>query len=114
MSDVAAPATGVWYDLDVTTSEVLAILRLTEQDVDVERIQTLVPAAALLIDEYLDRPDVVDGPPPSAKLQQALDQATVELYRRKDVSTSGFVAVTSILAPLKGDLIGDKQRWGVA
>lgn len=112
MSDVAPPATGVWYDLDETTSQVLAILRLTEQDVDLERIRDCVPAAALRIEQYVDAAeDPVAGPPPSQQLQQALNKATIDLYVRPGPSIDGSV---DVLAPIRSELGPSKQRWGVA
>ena len=112
MIDVAPPATAVWYDLAVTTAEVLAILRLTEQDVDTGRIEAAVPAAATLIDEFLDGVTAVPGPPPSPKLQQALDQVTIELYQRR-VAVPGL-DLARILDPVRSELLGSKERFGVA
>jgi len=110
-STVAAPGSAVWYDLAAATADVLAILRLTDADVDAERIEELVPAAAVLIDMFLDRPDAVLGPPPSPPLAQALNQLTIELYRRKDVP---FETVTHILDPVRSEILHAKQRWGIA
>ena len=84
-STVTPPGSAVWYDLDQSTADVLAILRLTDADVDAERIGAIVPAAAQLIDTFVDRPEAILGPPPAPPIAQALNQLTIELYRRKDV-----------------------------
>jgi hypothetical protein len=110
-STVTPPGSAVWYDLPAVTADVLAILRLTDADVDAERIETLVPAAAILIDQFLDRPEAVPGPPPSPPITQALNQLTIEMYRRKDVP---FDTVTHILGPIRSEILHAKQRWGVA
>lgn len=105
------PATAVWYDVDVVTAEVLAILRLTEQDVDVERIVTLVPVAAMYIDNFVDRPEAIVGPPPPPLVAEAHRTATIILYRHKDAP---FDTLEDALAPVRV-LVGPyKQRTGVA
>jgi hypothetical protein len=114
VSDVDPPATAVWYDLDATTAEVLAILRLTEQDVDTARIVELVPAAATLIDEYLDGTEAVSGPPPAPKLQTALNKVTEDLYRRKDTTAVFIQSLPHVLDPVRSELAGSKQRWGIS
>ena len=108
MSDIAPPSSGVWYDLDETTTAVLAILRLTEQDVDVDRIRECIPAAAWRIEAMLDDVDEVAANP---ALQQSLNQVTIELYRRKDAP---FDVVRRILDPVRSELVPLKRRWGVA
>ncbi len=109
MSDVVTPpSSGPWYDLDETTTAVLAILRLTEQDVDVERLRDAVPAAAWHIEQHLDSPDELA---PNPALQQSLNQVTVELYRRKDAP---FDVVRRILDPVRSELAPSVRRWGVA
>lgn len=113
MTDIAPPATGAWYDIQVTVEQVLAILRLTEQDVDVARIDASVPAAAIHLEQYVDGIDVIEGPPPSAALQQALNVVTIALYQRKDPAV--FVtAPPEILDPVRSEIRHAKQRWGVA
>ena len=67
-SAVTPPGSAIWYDLEATTADVLAILRLTDADVDATRIGTLIPVAARFIDIDLDRPEAVLGPPPAPEL----------------------------------------------
>ena len=109
---ISPPATGAWYDLAATVDNVLAILRLTDQDVDRARVEAAVPAAAALIDQYVDRPVVLDGPPPSPPLQQALEQAAIDLYRRPPAT--GFGSYPKLLDPVRSEILHAKQRWGVA
>ena len=107
----AGPATAVWYDLDTVTAEVLAILRLTDVDVDAERIATLVPVAAAYIDMEVDRPEAILGPPPPPLVAEGLRTATIVLYRHKDAQ---FDTLHDALAPVRM-LVGPyKQRTGVA
>lgn len=102
------PDVAEWYDLDATTAEVLAVLRLTDADVDADRIAHLVPSVAVQIDQYLDRCDAIAGPPPPEPIQYALVRGVDELYRAKDVPTAGLSAeLRAILRPWK-------QRHGVA
>jgi hypothetical protein len=123
MSDVAPPATAVWYDTAATVAAVFTILRLTDGDVDQARIEALVPAAAGNIDHKLDGTVPVVGPPPPAWAQTALELETVALYRAQgndiDVSVplggfppprdalAGGSAVTALVGP-------HRARWGVA
>lgn len=111
MSDVAPPASAEWYDLDDTTTQVLDILRLTEQDVDVGRIRDCVPAAATRIDQFVDGTEELAGPPPSAQLQQALNKATIDLYVRPGPAFDGSI---DALGAVRSELAPTKQRWGVA
>lgn len=104
-----APDVAVWYDVESTTGDVLAILRLTEADVDAERIKRLVPATAVQIDQYLDRCDAVVGPPPPQPIQYVLVRGAVELYGSKDLPTS-----PGLSPELKAILRPWKQRHGVA
>ena len=105
------PATAVWYDLEAVTGEVLAILRLTDVDVDAERIDTLVPVAAAYIDNYVDRPEAIFGPPPPALVAEGLRVGTIVLYRHKDAQ---FDTLHDALAPVRVLVDPYKQRMGVA
>ena len=84
VTDIASPpATGVWYDLDATVAAVLAILRLQGGDVDTTRIRgdhpRCRPAHRRLPSTVST---VIDGPPPAADYQYALEQLTVQRYQR--------------------------------
>ena len=92
----------------------LAVLRLTDADVDAERIETLIPVAARSIDADLDRPEAVLGPPPAPEIHEALIQRTVELYQSKTPNPAGGFG----LPPQFGDssrrlILAHKQRWGI-
>ena len=80
MTDVAPPATGEWWDESATVAAVLHTLRLQGGDVDTIRLQSLVPAAGLIINNYMDRVVVIDGPPAPPDLQAALERVVIELY----------------------------------
>lgn len=106
---LAPPDVAVWYDIDATTDEVFGILRLTESDVDADRIRRLVPSVAVQIDQYLDRVNAIIGPPPPDPIQYALVRGCDELYRAKDQTSSPGLSpeVRAILRPWK-------QRFGCA
>ena len=115
MSDVAPPATGVWYDLSATVAAVLATLRLQGGDIDTARIESIIPAAARSIDDELDRETVLDGPPPDPLIQYELERRTINLYRA-DIPITAINTFQSWL-PESGSphiLAAHKQRWGVA
>lgn len=116
----------MWYDTEATFTAILAALRLAGSDVDGDRIRALIPTAAALIDQYLDRDplDPLPGPPPPAAVQTALEQATVELYSRKSSASVAFAPGVGSYAEryVNGDPLGElfavllphKQRWGLA
>ena len=124
VTDVAPPATGVWYDPAATLAAVLAILRLEQADVDETRLAALIPAAAFLIDDHLDRTVAILGPPPAPGVQAALEQVTVVMYRTKDVGATGSswlpadvaerFAQSDPITDVLGQLLPFKQRFGVA
>ena len=113
-----------WVDVQVTYEAVLLSLRVTTNDPDAAQILNCITAAASLIDQFLDRTDPLPLPPPMP-VQTALEQLTVELYRRKDapfnllnatvpedvpLDISGTGAIQSV-APM---IQPYKQRWGFA
>ena len=117
MSDIASPpATGDWFDVDVTAASVFQILRLQGGDVDAERIRLLVPGAANRIDVYCDRVEVLRGPPPDPQIQHALEQLTLQRYQRSNPSqVVGFYPAVDDETHLLDTLIpGERERWGVA
>jgi len=114
---VAVP---VWVDEDQVLTDALDVLRLPAGDADSDRIAALIPAAAALIETYLDRDDQpLDAAPPMHPLiQTAMTNCTIELYRRKDapfgvlnswssdemvvrISSDPLRGVMKILLPLK-------------
>jgi hypothetical protein len=120
---VAPPDQTAWWDETATTAAVLAQLRLTGTDVDAARIGELVGAAGQAINAYLDQPDATP-PAPLPILQAALEQVTIELYRRKDAGAANptdyaVAAVvsrygaTDPLGDVRAQLLPYKRRWGV-
>lgn len=133
---VSPPAQGDWYDLDTVVADVLARLRLQSTDVDEPRIRALVPAAAVQINDELDRvwamtpagtvdtadvdedldvtelletnvtPDILD----------ALSRLTIEMFRRGRSDRDGNfpVEIGSALDVVVGDLSTHKSRFGIA
>jgi len=118
---VSNGTTTAWYDVETTFENVLAALRLGEGDVDGERIRQKIPAAAALIDQYLDRSDPLPGPPPPPEIQEGLEQATIVLYRRKDTPSNLFPSgdpatrydAADPLGELYATLLPWKQGWGI-
>lgn len=113
-----------WVDVQATYESVLITLRVTTADPDAGIILDSITGAAALIDQFLDRTDPLPTPTPGP-VQQALEQLTIELYRRKDapfnllnatvpedvpVDITGLGAIQSV-APL---IQPWKQRWGFA
>jgi hypothetical protein len=107
-------------DEDQVLTDVLDVLRLPASDDDSDRIAALIPAAAALVETYLDRDDqpLPDAPPMHPLIQTAMTNCTIELYRRKDapfgvlnswspdeavvrISTDPLRGVMKILLPLK-------------
>lgn len=136
MSHVLPPAQGAWYDLDTVVADVLARLRLLESDVDEPRIRLLVPSAAVLINDELDREypmtaasgvdsddldEDLDVTEPLATnvtpdILDALSRLTIELYRRGRSDTQGNfpVEVGSAIDVVIGELSTHKSRFGIA
>jgi hypothetical protein len=113
-----------WVDVQATYEAVLLSLRLTVADPDAGQILFCVNSAASLIDQFLDRTTPLPSPPP-APVQSALEQLTIELYRRQDAPFNVLNATVPEDVPV--DLTGQgalqsvapilqpwKQRWGFA
>jgi hypothetical protein len=94
----------------------LHILRLQGGDIDTARIRAIIPTAAQRFDVYCDRAVVLDGPPPAAHIQHALEQLTVDRYlRNQPVAVLGtFPAVDNETYLLDTLIPGERERWGVA
>lgn len=123
--DIPPPAHGYWYDLESTVTSVLAKLRLLNTDIDEPRIRELVPVAATMIDNELDRvnpmTNVSAAPPvsaawssvsawsgPTPTIIQALIQLTVDLY-------VGVVSMDDGSLGTAGGLVAPhKSRFGIA
>ncbi|HET9665680.1 MAG TPA: hypothetical protein VFP09_02945 [Desertimonas sp.] len=121
MSDVVVPPdASEWWDVPSTTGDALAILRLTDVDVDAARIAALVPVAGQLINQFLDQPS--PGAVIADPVVQALTYAVVELYRQKDSPPStaddfglspGHVPADP-LQPVRAMLAPYRRRWGLS
>ena len=122
MSDVTVPPsdTSVWWDVDGTTGDVLAILRLSDVDVDAARIRALVPVAGQLINQFLAATVAPAGTMPDPVVH-ALTYATVELYRQKDSPPAGAddfglspgYVPADPLQPVRAMLAPYRSRFGV-
>jgi len=105
---------------------VLTTLRLDPSDPDAPIVTDAMYAAVALIDQYLDRAVPLPGPPPPAPVQQAVEQLTIELYRRKDAPFAMLnttlpeqdlaldISGTGTLQPVTALLQPYRQRWGFA
>lgn len=133
---VCPPAQGDWYDLDTVVADVLARLRVGQTDVDEPRIRSLVPAAAVLLNDELDRvyPMTAASGIDSSDLDEdsdvtellatnvtpdildALSRLTIELYRRGRSDTQGNfpLEVGSAIDVVAGDLASHRSRFGIA
>jgi hypothetical protein len=118
MSDVGVtpPATGIWYDVDDTAEAVFHILRLHGEDIDADRIRGLVPTVGLGVEAYVDSDTVIDGPPPAADLQYALEQGVIVLYRALIPAPDLYLpGAAQLLRPLFDSVIPHRRaRAGVA
>jgi hypothetical protein len=117
MTDVAPPATGVWYDDDEVTDAALHRLRLQGGDIDAELIRGLVPVAGIAIEAYVDSETVIDGPPPAADYQYAIIHAVIWLYQAEMPSTDPYATTSTatLLRPLFDSVIPHRRaRAGVA
>lgn len=77
-------ADGAWCDQAVTLDHVLNTLRLDPTDPDAPIVAEALLSAIAQIDQHLDRVTPLPGPPPPPPVQQAVEQLTIEMYRRKD------------------------------
>lgn len=134
--DVPPPAQGYWYDLNATVATVMDRLRLQgTNDPDKARITSLVPVAATLINDELDRVNPLTSvlastnPPvtapwsvvsawsgPTPTIIEALVLLTIELYRGNPTelgqpTTAGVAVPIDVVTSL---LSGHKSRWGIA
>lgn len=101
MSDVTAPALGAWWDADAALTHVLHRLRLTDADIDADRLADLIPVAGRLVDEHLDRQIAAAA---DATLQAALEQVVLDLYL---FAPDPLVNALGMVEPFK-------ERWGIA
>ncbi len=116
----------MWWDPVATRDDVLALLRITEQDPDVGLVDACIPAAAAAIEHDVDRTpdDPLPGPPPPPALQQCLVAASMALYYRGGaVATIGGTVVPvgasrdepfDPLVDVREELTPFKQGWAVA
>jgi hypothetical protein len=113
----------MWWDPAVTEAGVLARLRLTDTDFDIDLIRQSIPAVAATIEQWADRVEPLPGPPPPADLQWALEVAAVALYHQGGaVATIGPGPVTAGAGTERFDPLTDvytvlapyKQGWAVA
>ena len=104
MSDTYTPL--AWADLESAHSQAMDMLRLhPDQDPDRARVTQLVAAAAVMVEQHMERLDTVpDGWHES--LTTATAMIAVELYLRNP-DPLGVPAVQSLIGPAR-------QQWGVA
>lgn len=82
MTDIAPPDTTVWWDVDEITAAALAVLRLTETDVDAARIRALVPDGGQRLNQFLDQSAAPSSPVPETWTNE-LVAVVVRLYRQE-------------------------------
>lgn len=133
---VYPPAQGEWWNLDTVVADVLARLRLQATDVDELRIRALVPAAAVQINDELDRVWAMtpEGTVDTADVDEDLDvtepletnvtpdildalsRLTIELYRRGRSDRDGNfpVEIGPAIDVVVGELASHRSRWGIA
>lgn len=123
---VAMATMPAWYDPVETVGDVLRTLRLDPADPDVTgAIVPCADAAAVLIDDYLDREaEPLPPAPPPPPIRRAVMMVAIELYRRKDapfgvlnswsiddiplrIGTDWIKGVENLLLPYK-------LAWGLA
>lgn len=119
----APPDQTVWWDAAATATAVLEALRLADGDVDADRIDTLIPVAGAIVNDYLDRAEALPTPPP-APVQWALEQTVTALYRSKDAGSGNpddFSVEALVTRYRSVDPVADvlatlrpyKQRFGI-
>jgi hypothetical protein len=120
----------VWWDTSTTVARVLARLRLSPTDVDVDRVRVLVGVAAVHINNELDRSTPMTAasatdPDTGAPLEsnvtpsilEALERVTVELYSRgkTDVRDGSIVVDTAaVVDVVRQDISSHKSRFGIS
>jgi hypothetical protein len=112
---VAGPDLSEWWDVADIAAAARQVLRLTDGDVDAERIVELVPAAGQRINAYLDRLDPATADPGN---RQALIDMTVAMYRAAaptspDLAFGVGYPPADPLTAVRGELAANKQRWGI-
>jgi hypothetical protein len=105
MTDLAPtpPDQSEWWDQAVHVANVLTLLRITDGDVDADRVDQCVAAAGRHINNRLDRVDPIEPPGPP-NLQVMLERVAVDLYHGIVPDPAGLVAA-------QGQ--ADRQRFGV-
>lgn len=117
----APPAPQPW-DHAAVVAGALAVLRLTPEDDDADRVDAAAQTAEELLDKFVDAPEPLPTITP-AMLTGAVD-LTVEIYRRKDAPFGVLNAWavddipirigSEILRGVRGIVGHTRQRWGVA
>jgi hypothetical protein len=122
VTSVAPPDQTVWWDETAIADAVYDVLRLSNTDVDAERIADLVQAAGGRVNDWLDRVDPLPAPTPGPVFD-ALIQVVVAMYERKDSqpsSVDGLIAAAwrpqsvDPLAAVREQLRPYRQRLGFA
>jgi hypothetical protein len=115
-----------WVDPAQVLADVLDVLRLPATDDDADRLEALIPTAALLVEAFIDRGDspLPDAPPMHPLIRTAMTNVVIELYRRKDAPfgvlnawSADEVTVRITTDPLRGVLkilLPLKRRFGIA
>lgn len=119
-------ADGGWNDPAITMRNVLTTLRMDDGDQEIPIVTAAMSAAVAIIDQFLDRVTPLPGPPPPPPVQQATEQLTIELYRRKDAPFAMLnatlpeqdvpldISATGMLQPVAALLRPYRQRRGLA
>jgi hypothetical protein len=83
---VTAPDRTIWWDAPAVTAAALAVLRLTDGDVDAGRVAAHVDPAGQIINQRLDRDpvDAFTSATVPAEVAAAHVTVVVNLYRAKD------------------------------
>jgi hypothetical protein len=117
---VTPPATADW-DYEDVAAKALAILRLDGTDIDAGRVSDQAVVACGQVDHDVDK--LAAAPPSPAMIDSAV-ATTIALYRRKDapfgqadawsLDTLAADVPDSPLAGVRGELLPDRERWGLA
>ena len=117
------PTTLIPWDHQAIIHEALASLRLSDTDVDAQRVASYVPAVCDVIERYVDPYQAMDAVPDA--LVRAAAFVTCEQFRRKDApfgqgqgwspDDGGPVFLSpDWLTGVRYMLLPYKQGWGVA